>query len=175
MEEAKKELEILETQHPNKFEYLKLELRSFISFLESHYSDTLPSNSYVDTQESSSNRKRKNGSFGIKEEPKKKLQRVGQDTVGCSKRSRIDVVMERAQACLQKIQRFKTSNISPSLAFPPSQQLLPAFTSGAGVCIGKVDLRQLKRVSQSSENRTLQTLQPVLRPKITNTNEKQLS
>uniref|UniRef100_M1BI28 Uncharacterized protein n=1 Tax=Solanum tuberosum TaxID=4113 RepID=M1BI28_SOLTU len=64
---------------------------------------------------------------------------------------------------------------SPSLAFPPSQQLLPAFTSGAGICIGKVDLRQLKRVSQSSENRTLQTLQPVLRPKITNTNEKQLS
>ncbi|TMW88189.1 uncharacterized protein LOC107010819 [Solanum pennellii] len=111
MEEAKKELEILETQHPNKFEYLKLELRSFISFLESHNSDTLPSSSYVDTQESSSNRKRKNGSFASKEEPKKKLQRVGQDTVGCNKRSRIDVVMERAQACLRKIQRFKTSNM----------------------------------------------------------------
>lgn len=61
--------------------------------------------------ESSSNRKRKNGSFASKEEPKKKLQRVGQDTVGCNKRSRIDVVMERAQACLRKIQRFKTSNM----------------------------------------------------------------
>ncbi|MCD9559178.1 hypothetical protein HAX54_017001 [Datura stramonium] len=110
MEQAKQELEILETQYPNKFEYLKLELRSFISFLESHYSDSLPSSSYVDTQESSSNKKRKNGSFASQEEPKKKLQRVVQRTVCCSKRSRIDVVMERAQACLQKIQGFKTSN-----------------------------------------------------------------
>ncbi|KAJ8549811.1 hypothetical protein K7X08_033518 [Anisodus acutangulus] len=110
MEQAKQELEILETQYPNKFEYLKLELRSFISLLESHYSDPVPSSSYVATQESSSNRKRKNGSFVSQEEPKKKLQKVVQDTVGCTKRSRIDVVMERAQACLRKIQRFKTSN-----------------------------------------------------------------
>ncbi|PHU26709.1 hypothetical protein BC332_05041 [Capsicum chinense] len=107
MEQAKKELEILETEYPNKFEYLKLELRSFISFLES---DSLPSSSYVDTQESSSNRKRKTGSSGSREEPRKKLQRAVQDTAGCTKRSRIDVVMERAQACLQKIQQFKTSN-----------------------------------------------------------------
>ncbi|XP_060192812.1 uncharacterized protein LOC132622254 [Lycium barbarum] len=110
MEQAKEELEILEAQHPNKFEYLKLELRSFISLLESHHSDPVPSSSYIATQESSSNRKRKNGSFGSPEEPKKKLQRALQESVGCTKRSRIDVVMERAQACLQKIQQFKTSN-----------------------------------------------------------------
>ncbi|XP_009794091.1 uncharacterized protein [Nicotiana sylvestris] len=112
IEQAKEELEILEDQHPNKFEYLKLELRSFITFLESNNSDSVPSTSAA-TQESSSNRKRKNGSNGSQgnQEPnKKKLQKVVLDPVSCTKRSRIDVVLERAQACLQKIQRFKTSN-----------------------------------------------------------------
>ncbi|OIT39853.1 PREDICTED: uncharacterized protein LOC109237555 [Nicotiana attenuata] len=111
IEQAKEELEILEDQHPNKFEYLKLELRSFISFLESNNSDSVPSTSAA-TQESSSNRKRKNGSYGSQDnqEPKKKLQKIVLDPVSCTKRSRIDVVMERAKACLEKIQRFKTSN-----------------------------------------------------------------
>lgn len=45
IEQAKQELEILEDQHPNNFEYLKLELRSFISFLESNNSDSVPSTS----------------------------------------------------------------------------------------------------------------------------------
>lgn len=45
IEQAKEELEILEDQHPNKFEYLKLELRSFITFLESNNSDSVPSTS----------------------------------------------------------------------------------------------------------------------------------
>lgn len=36
LEQAKEELQILEAQQPNRFNYLKLELKSFISFLESH-------------------------------------------------------------------------------------------------------------------------------------------
>lgn len=36
LEQAKEELQILEAQQPDRFNYLKLELKSFISFLESH-------------------------------------------------------------------------------------------------------------------------------------------
>lgn len=35
IEQAKEELQILETQQPKRFNYLKLELKSFISHLES--------------------------------------------------------------------------------------------------------------------------------------------
>ncbi len=45
-EQAKEELEILETQHPNRFKYLKLELESFIFLLQSQTTQLLlPENS----------------------------------------------------------------------------------------------------------------------------------
>ncbi|KAG8388077.1 hypothetical protein BUALT_Bualt02G0087600 [Buddleja alternifolia] len=67
IEQAKEELEILELQHPNKFEYLKTELKAFISDFEvllvlpnikthNTISTTCPS---VATQESSSSRRKK--------------------------------------------------------------------------------------------------------------------
>ena len=43
-EQAKEELEILETQHPNRFEYLKLELKSFIFHIQSQSQLPLPEN-----------------------------------------------------------------------------------------------------------------------------------
>ena len=41
LEQAKEELQILEAQQPNRFNYLKLELKSLISLLESQSSDVL--------------------------------------------------------------------------------------------------------------------------------------
>ena len=43
-EQAKEELEILETQYPNRFEYLKLELKSFIFQIQSQSQLPLPEN-----------------------------------------------------------------------------------------------------------------------------------
>ena len=43
-EQAKEELEIPETQHPNHFEYLKLELKSFIFQIQSQSQLPLPEN-----------------------------------------------------------------------------------------------------------------------------------
>lgn len=46
IEKAKEELQMLETQHPNRFDYLKLELKSFISLLQSQlFIDHLPTTS----------------------------------------------------------------------------------------------------------------------------------
>lgn len=167
IDQAKEELQILEAQQPNGFNHLKLELKSFISHLESQIlllpSDnddvmnmvscfninptSLSISSTVTTQgnvflfpvillyattifvlikycslfmvsmtESSVGKKRKKGDSESRpvmegkniEAPKKKFQRAAVD--GCVKRrDRIDVVVEKARACLQKIQEFKTS------------------------------------------------------------------
>ncbi|KAL3527366.1 hypothetical protein ACH5RR_012022 [Cinchona calisaya] len=134
IEQAKEELQILEAQHPNRFNYLKLELKSFISHFESQIlllsSDndnnmnivscanptSVSISSSVTTQESSVGKKRKKSDLESMqvmegkniEASKQKFQRVVGD--GCSKRrDRIDVVFERAQACLEKIQQFKTN------------------------------------------------------------------
>ncbi|KAK4602339.1 hypothetical protein RGQ29_011400 [Quercus rubra] len=133
-EQAKEELEILETQHPNRFEYLKLELKSFIFHIQSqsqlplpeNYSpSSFPTSSIATTQESTSNRKRKVGDCLCvlmedgNESPKKKLQMGTTNIMGNMKgittnrkinnRERVDEVLERAQACLQKIQHLKAS------------------------------------------------------------------
>ncbi|KAJ4715169.1 hypothetical protein OWV82_013557 [Melia azedarach] len=42
IEQAKEELEMLETQHLNRFGYLKMELKSFILLLESQYNNNNP-------------------------------------------------------------------------------------------------------------------------------------
>ncbi|KAL0015173.1 hypothetical protein SO802_002242 [Lithocarpus litseifolius] len=133
-EQAKEELEILETQHPNRFEYLKLELKSFIFQIQSqsqlplpenYSSSSFPTSSIATTQESTSNRKRKVGDClcvvmeNGNESPKKKLQMGTTNIIGnmkgivtnskTEKRERVDDVLERAQACLQKIQHLKAS------------------------------------------------------------------
>ncbi|KAI5669661.1 hypothetical protein M9H77_19514 [Catharanthus roseus] len=115
IEQAKEELQILETQQPKRFNYLKLELKSFISHLESQKlflsscaaeSSSVSIASDAATQESSNSKKRKKVEGGIMETaaPKQKLQRVELD-------NRTAAVVERARACLHKIQEFKTSFI----------------------------------------------------------------
>lgn len=122
IEQAKEEVEILEYQHPNKFNSLKQDLRAFISELEdsqnlllkqttiSIFSETqgnnnppslaiyeiLPSqtsNVLIDAESSTTNKRKEVGL-------------VGGDM---KKRSKTDVVLERAQRCLHKIRQLKTS------------------------------------------------------------------
>ncbi|XP_027179053.1 uncharacterized protein LOC113778009 [Coffea eugenioides] len=128
IEQAKEELQILEAQQPDNFNCLKDELKSFISRLESqnlplpsghdnYKNSTGYSNiSSVSTRESSACKKRKKEDCLDRqvmedeniEGPKRKFQRVAGD--GCSeRRNRIDLAIERARECLEKIQRFKTS------------------------------------------------------------------
>ncbi|XP_028752743.1 uncharacterized protein LOC114712383 isoform X2 [Neltuma alba] len=116
-QQAKEELEMLESLYPNRFQYLKLELKSFIS--QHHHHTPEPSSflsSIADTQESSSlnQRKRKNKST------------AGEDSEYCDqqeecygsvkkmkkKKDRVDLVLERAEACLRKIRQFKASLLS---------------------------------------------------------------
>ncbi|KAI3462257.1 hypothetical protein Pfo_018920, partial [Paulownia fortunei] len=72
IERAKEELEMLESQHPNKFQCLKLELRDFISDFESQNlllnSTSMSTCPSAATQESSSRKKRKKGSSVVAEE-----------------------------------------------------------------------------------------------------------
>lgn len=128
IEQAKEELQILEAQHPNRFEYLKLELKSFICLLQSQNPTMLLSNQYdnmvvcssstATTQASSTSKKRKKGASERKrtepggkiEQSKQLIQRANSDeSLYSRRRDRVEVALERAQACLQKIQQFKTS------------------------------------------------------------------
>ncbi|CAA0814522.1 Unknown protein [Striga hermonthica] len=96
IERAKEELEIIETEHPNRFELLKTELKDFISDLELQINSNITTH-YADTQESSSMEKRK---------------KVG----SClNKMSKTEVVLEKALHCLCKIQHFKASLCSSNL------------------------------------------------------------
>ncbi|KAJ0021141.1 hypothetical protein Pint_31110 [Pistacia integerrima] len=121
IEQAKEELQILETLHPNRFDYLKLELKSFIFFLESQHNNNdnnnennnliyYPSSSTATTQASTNNRKRKKAGIGMgscrNEEMKNKFQRVLGEF---KRRDRIDLVLEKAQSCLRKIKELKSS------------------------------------------------------------------
>ncbi|KAH7850449.1 hypothetical protein Vadar_033173 [Vaccinium darrowii] len=129
IEQAKEELQILEAQHPNRFEYLKLELKSFITLLQSQNpfllsnqynssSSVVSSSSTATTQASSTSKKRKKGSSemlrpesgGKIDQNKRRIQRANcDDSLNGRRRDRVEVVIERAQACLHKIQQFKTS------------------------------------------------------------------
>ncbi|KAL7231128.1 hypothetical protein ACSBR2_009404 [Camellia fascicularis] len=137
IEQAEEELEILEAQHPNRFEYLKIELKSLIFLLHSQNitlsnnnnnfnksynflssssnSILLPASSTATTQASSSNKKRKKRTSEMQKTeqpppPKQKIQRAGWDESLCSnRRDGVEVAIEKAQACLLKIQQFKTS------------------------------------------------------------------
>ncbi|KAF5960822.1 hypothetical protein HYC85_002031 [Camellia sinensis] len=136
IEQAEEELEILEAQHPNRFEYLKIELKSLIFLLHSQNitisnnnnfnksynflssssnSILLPASSTATTQASSNNKKRKKGAIEMQRteqpaSPKHKIQRADWEESLCSnRRDGVEVAIERAQACLLKIQQFKTS------------------------------------------------------------------
>ncbi|CAI9753278.1 unnamed protein product [Fraxinus pennsylvanica] len=117
IERAKEELEILETNHPNGFHYLKSELKIFISSFDSHNFPPLcntstapmPTTSSALTQESSTSKKRKANRLTSNEDADEaampKIQKVGSN--GYTKK--IDAVLERAQQCIHKIRRFKAT------------------------------------------------------------------
>lgn len=117
LERAKEELEILEWQYPNKFNSLKMDLRTLISDFE--YSQTLlplPSNgststcSFAASQESSTRRKRKKCPSAREEDGNANDEALRSKSDVCIKRKcKTDAVLERAHKCLNKIQRFKTS------------------------------------------------------------------
>ncbi|KAJ4975038.1 hypothetical protein NE237_008212 [Protea cynaroides] len=121
IKQAEEELQILEAQHPNRFGYLKMELRSFIhgetekpsppyfpksfvSYRDGYYSSM--SNSSATTQ-ASSNRKRKVSEIQNQEanpeSTNRNFPRLNQWM------ERVDAAIERAEACLQKIQEIKRS------------------------------------------------------------------
>ncbi|KAF8009343.1 hypothetical protein BT93_J0364 [Corymbia citriodora subsp. variegata] len=110
IEQAKQELEILETQHPGRHSYLKLEIKSFILDIESdhllhHHTPSPPPSSFtVATQESSNSRKRKKR---VVQETASTRAEAGPSPL--KKRSRIDAVLDRAISCLRKIQELKAS------------------------------------------------------------------
>ncbi|WOG97470.1 hypothetical protein DCAR_0416810 [Daucus carota subsp. sativus] len=127
IEQAKKELEKLEIQHPNSFQSLKFELRNFISQLEEEEEEKLSSPQYYSTTASThvswTGKKRKKGSSDEEEmrdvdEAESKLEVC---KMLCRKRSCCDeaygkrrdmntvAAIERARVCLQKVQQLKTS------------------------------------------------------------------
>ncbi|MED6118687.1 hypothetical protein PIB30_005159 [Stylosanthes scabra] len=140
-EEALEELKKLEAQYPNQFEHLKNELRSFITQLQSD-SPPQPENNNIhyDTQESTSlEQMKKIKSYGLGLALADKVMKMeGKiDEEGCElvesprtvivkhhhphpssmnkkrKVDRVDLVLERAQACLKKIRHLKTSLLPP--------------------------------------------------------------
>ncbi|KAK7301987.1 hypothetical protein RJT34_12864 [Clitoria ternatea] len=136
-EQAKEELEMLEAQYPNQHEFLKQELRSFISQLQSNRQDSHlhPENNHCttflalfDTEAESTNFKRmKKSGYGLelaladtvvmegKSDENSLLESPKAVVVKhCSSRKnkrkdRVDLVLKRAQTCLEKIRHFKAS------------------------------------------------------------------
>ncbi|CAK9136411.1 unnamed protein product [Ilex paraguariensis] len=118
IEQAKEELQMLEANHPHRFDYLKLELRSFIFLLESQNlqlpkNSTMMSCSAATTQASTSKKRKKSGSEMQRrmesnvEACRRKLPRVGHGGGYMKRNDSVDAAIERAQACLHKIQQFK--------------------------------------------------------------------
>ncbi|XP_010435522.1 PREDICTED: uncharacterized protein LOC104719324 [Camelina sativa] len=126
VETAKEELEILQSQYPSRFAHLKDDLQSFISHLsEDHAPPRLSasSSSVVLTQESSNcknkqkHKKRKcvMDNFGdqvssstVGKIHKNNNNKMGQRVV-TKRKNRVEMVLERAQLCLQKIRDVKAS------------------------------------------------------------------
>ncbi|KAG7548214.1 hypothetical protein ISN44_As12g034150 [Arabidopsis suecica] len=122
METAKEELEILQSQYPNRFAYLKSDLQSFISHLREDHAPPRPSSSVVLTQESSNcknkqkHKKRKCVMDNFEDQASsskigkihKNNNKIGQRVV-TKRKNRVEMVLERAQLCLQKIRDVKAS------------------------------------------------------------------
>ncbi|KAE9594450.1 hypothetical protein Lal_00001292 [Lupinus albus] len=139
---AKEELNMLETQYPNQYEYLKLELRSFILQLQSnhHNSPLFPQNTllpFLDTEESTCLDKKKmsnniSNNYGLElaladSEVMEVMFDKGYELESpmngewngykrrkSKRKDRVDLVLEKAQACLKNIRHFKTSLLSYS-------------------------------------------------------------
>ncbi|XP_054793008.1 uncharacterized protein LOC129298604 [Prosopis cineraria] len=117
-QQAREELGMLESLYPDRFQYLKLELQSFISqphHHHHHHHHLSFHSSMADTQESSSlnQRKRKKMSPSADEDSDHCYR-----TENCSGRfvkkkkknkDKVDLLLERAEACLRKIRQFKAS------------------------------------------------------------------
>ncbi|KAF5749604.1 hypothetical protein HS088_TW04G01574 [Tripterygium wilfordii] len=88
---AKEKLEMLETQYPNRFDYLKQELESFISLHESKH--FLPETNFPCSSSASAPATQASTSRKWKRK----------------KENRVDSVLERAKLCLVKIQKLKSS------------------------------------------------------------------
>ncbi|EHA8591287.1 hypothetical protein COCNU_scaffold040990G000010 [Cocos nucifera] len=104
VERATEELQLLEAQHPNRFDYLKLELKSIIS-----QPICCPSPSPATTQVSSS-RKRRGGEMRGEEQKVQKSssdsERQGGEVDGKCE-DRVEIAIKRAQACLKRIRQLK--------------------------------------------------------------------
>ncbi|XP_021742746.1 uncharacterized protein LOC110708830 [Chenopodium quinoa] len=116
IEKSKEELQMLETNHPYRFDYLKNELKSFITLLESQFlPEPLPTTSSTTTQASTSMKrkrvslKRRKVENGGWENDYSKIEYNNIKVT--SHRDRVDVVLEKAQACLCKIQEYKCSMV----------------------------------------------------------------
>ncbi|KAL0558659.1 hypothetical protein IC582_003237 [Cucumis melo] len=126
-EQANVELQSLQLLYPNRFEYLKLELKSFIHLLQSQSEHPFPQPNTIltsnrspspfsfgpDTQESSSCRKRRKVEEG-RNSRRNGLQREvaeSESKIG-RRKDRVEVVLERAAVCLCKIRRFKMALFS---------------------------------------------------------------
>ncbi|XP_068640734.1 uncharacterized protein [Aristolochia californica] len=121
LEQAREELEILEVQYPDRFDYLKLELKAFISqpgnpsqfspFLvptgeEEEEEETVSRvSTFASTQESSNRKRRRTvvrGSVAVNSKKSKNGPSV------CYKDT-VDIAIEKAEACLRKIREIKQS------------------------------------------------------------------
>ncbi|CAN8272729.1 unnamed protein product [Cochlearia groenlandica] len=128
VETAQEELEILQTQYPNRFAYLKSDLESFISDLREVHAPPCASSSssssslVVLTQESSNckiknhHKKRKctKEKFGDQESSSSSStgkidKNMMSHRVVTKREDRVELVLERAQLCLQKIRDVKAS------------------------------------------------------------------
>lgn len=116
IEQAKEELLILETQHPSRFDHLKLELKSFISqlesqsFVEENMLHSLPTSAATTQASSTIRKKRKKGDVNFEAYRQKYFQLSGCDDAYMKRRDRnIEAVIEKAQVCLHKIKLFKTA------------------------------------------------------------------
>ncbi|KAL1197086.1 hypothetical protein V5N11_001967 [Cardamine amara subsp. amara] len=124
VETAKEELEILHTQYPNRFAYLKSDLQYFISHIRDDHAPPRGSSSssaIILTQESSNcknkpkHKKRKyvmdnSGDRASSSSGKidKNNNKMGQRLV-TKRKNRVEMVLERAQLCLQKLRDVKAS------------------------------------------------------------------
>ncbi|KAL1820472.1 hypothetical protein ACET3Z_015341 [Daucus carota] len=126
IEQAKKELEKLEINHPNSFQSLKFELRTFISQLEEEEEEKLSSPQYYSTAASThvswTGKKRKKGyseDEEMRDEAESKLEvcktlymkrSCCDDAYGKRRDMSTVAAIERARVCLQKVQQLKTTS-----------------------------------------------------------------
>ncbi|CAJ2640585.1 uncharacterized protein LOC123917345 [Trifolium pratense] len=139
LEQAKEELEILETLYPNQHHYLKHELRSLITQLQNttthSYSHPLPqyntSHLFLDTEESTNleqtkkiqlvlperevvEKEKKGAKSSDLESPKSFVMKHYPSSKKNKRKDRVDLVLERAENCLKKIRLFKKTLFSSS-------------------------------------------------------------